>query len=101
MTEFLIAALAVWRLSVLAVEEEGPWGIAAWLRWQAGRAVYPDGTQVIANSFFAKMLGCVRCVSFWAGCAATLVLWPEDWRAWILLPFALSGASVAIEVFRK
>lgn len=101
LTEFIIAALAVWRISVLAVEEEGPWGIAAWLRWQAGIEVYPDGTRVESQRFTAKLLSCVRCTSMWLALAATVVLWPDSWQAWVLLPFGLSGAAVAIEVFRR
>lgn len=101
MTEFLIAALAVWRLSVLAVEEEGPWGIAAWLRWQAGIEVYPDGTRIESHRFTAKLLSCVRCTSMWLAFAATAILWPGDWQMFVLLPFALSGAAVAVEVFRR
>lgn len=101
MTDYVIAALAVWRLAVLLVEEEGPWRMFAELRYWVGITETLDGTRVSNGSVTAEAFQCVRCMSVWLAIAATVVLWPDDWRTWLLLPPALSGVAVAIEVMRR
>lgn len=102
MIHYILAALAVWRLSVLLVEEEGPRHIFAILRSRSGIEVYPDGTVIVPGTIVAGVLACTRCASMWIAVPVTLMLWPgDDWRAWILTPLALSGAAVLAEVFRR
>lgn len=101
MIDLLLASLAVWRASVLLVEDAGPWHLLARLRARAGIVQFPDGTATIPGTFIAGVLSCVRCCSIWLAIGATFVLGPDGWRAWLMIPLALSGASVLIEVFRR
>lgn len=101
MTPYILAALAVWRLAVLIVEDAGPWRMFARLRAGAGIVVYPDGTTQIPGTFGAGVLSCVRCASLWLAVPATVLVQPDSWQAWALTPLALSGAAVVIEVFRR
>lgn len=101
MIDYVIAALAVWRLAVLLVEESGPWRMFVEVRYWMGITETLDGTRISNGSVTAEAFQCVRCLSFWLACVATVVLWPDDWRTWAMLPPALSGAAVAIEVFRR
>ena len=81
MIHYIIAALAVWRLSVLLVEEDGPRHIFARLRSRVGIEVYPDGTVIVPGTIIAGVLACARCCSVWLAVPATLVLWSgDDWR---------------------
>lgn len=101
MLDIIVAALAVWRASVLLVDEEGPFRIPARLRARLGIVRYPDKTMTVPGTFLAGVFSCIWCLSLWLGALATILLWPNDWRAWVMLPWALSGVSVLIEVNRK
>lgn len=101
MTTYILAALAVWRVAVLLVEDAGPWRMFARLRARVGIVVYPDGTTMIPDTLLAGILSCVRCASLWLAVPATVLVQPDSWQAWALTPFALSGVAVVIEVFRR
>lgn len=98
---YILAALAVWRLAVLLVEDAGPWHVFERLRERAGIVTYEDGTARIPGTFVAGVLSCVRCASLWLAVPATVLVQPDSWQAWALTPLALSGAAVVIEVFRR
>lgn len=67
--DFLILGLAVWRLSSLFAQEEGPLGVFDRLRRFAG-VRYNDAGIVWQNNF-AKGLTCVWCNSIWFGAIAS------------------------------
>lgn len=92
---FLIFALAVWRISSLLVNEDGPFDIFIKLRWKAGvrfdKESEPYGTNVIS-----KGLLCVWCVSVWiAGVGAILI--SANFLEYIVLVLALSAAAIMVE----
>lgn len=101
MIDYILTALWTWRLAVLLVEDVGPWRVFERLRERAGIVRYPDGTALVPASIPAGILSCVRCASVWTALPATLLVWPDDWRGWLLTPLALSGAAVLAEVFRR
>jgi hypothetical protein len=77
---FVLAALAVWRVSHLLAAEDGPWGLIL----QARRA--------LGGTLWGKMLDCFNCLSLWIAipfaCFVVNGL-SERLVAWL----ALSGAA--------
>lgn len=83
-TTFVIAALAVWRITHLFSAEDGPGDIFLHLRRLAGRG------------FFGQLLDCFFCLSLWF--AAPLGwLMGETWLERALLWLGLSGAAILLE----
>lgn len=95
--DFLLLALATWRLSAFLMWEEGPWKVARWLRERIGivhddegRAVgHPDGT-------LGTMFSCIYCMSVWTG-AALFGLWLSGPGVVLVLVLAISGGAVMVE----
>jgi len=80
MTEFLIAALATWRLSFLLTQEEGPWRIFAKLR------------ERLVNTMPGRALACLYCTSMWVAAPIALYMVPisvETIISWL----GLSGTA--------
>lgn len=101
MLEFVVAALATWRVAVLLVEDDGPYLICRKLRTLAG-VQNPAPGVVIAPVDLRGAFGCVRCMSLYTAAVATVLLAPAgDWRAWVLCWLGLAGAAVLIEVMRR
>lgn len=93
--EFLIAALAVYRLSLLFSKEHGPLGMFEKLRKAPPK-----------KSETAKWLGCLFCFSMTASAFVCFCLWltgiREHYAAWFLLWCALSAvAIVSNQAFTK
>jgi hypothetical protein len=82
----VVMALATWRIAALFFFDSGPWDVFERLRYLAG--VYKD-----PQPFWGKQLSCLWCCSLWSGlfCGICGIIW---WP--ILLPFALSGAAMAL-----
>ena len=93
---YLILALATWRLSSLLSIEDGPYDIFDRLRAYVG-IWYDDYSIAQSNNELARMLKCVWCVSVWIGVLMTVVYWLlGDVVIWLVLPLALSAAAIAI-----
>ena len=102
--EYLIVyCLAVWRISHLFVNESGPWFMFLRLREWAG--IRHDDSRrptEITDTFFAQLFSCVWCFSIWVAFFITSFwLLSPDWSLRFSVPFALSGGSVLIEVWRN
>jgi hypothetical protein len=83
-TTFLIAVLAVWRITHLFWAEDGPGDIFLRLRRLAGK------------SFFGQLLDCFYCLSLWF--AAPLGwLMGETWLDRVVLWLGLSGGAILLE----
>lgn len=100
--DLLILSLAVWRLALLVVHEDGPpWlledglpiGVFAVLRTRLALAEMdrPDRWRFFLNG----LVGCVWCLSLWLGFVAGLLywLWP-GLTVTLAFPFALSGMAI-------
>lgn len=90
LTIFIIAVLAVWRDSLMVVEEEGPFGLLAYVR---------DHIDPEQRTWVGRGINCQWCVSVWSALAVTLWLWYFGWLATSLIPiwwFGLSGGSVLL-----
>jgi len=84
LTSFLIASLAVWRVTHLLNAEHGPWGLGMGLRRLAGK------------SLFGQALACFYCLSFWV--ALPFVPWLTRQPASAAVAwFGLSGAAILLQ----
>ena len=91
LTRLLVAVLATWRITALLYYDYGPWDMFKRLRESAG--VYMLGKDGKPLTAWGRLFDCFWCLSLWVGiCVTPLALW--YW--WILLPFALSGATVLL-----
>lgn len=101
--EFVILALAAWRLAYMLVREDGPFAMFARLRRRAGLTQIivngPHGPDIVwsASNTLAEGLQCVWCVSIWTATllyGSTLV--PQICRvAWVLIYIlAISAAAI-------
>jgi hypothetical protein len=81
---FVLAALAIWRITHLFVNEDGPWDASLRLR------------RALNGTFAGNLFSCFYCLSIWIAapfaffCAATRV---ERIVCW----WALSGAAILLE----
>ena len=82
--DFLIGALAVWRVSALLVREDGPYDLIARLRSAA------------RNTMAGRALECFYCTSLWIAAPAAFWLAGPTFR-WVVVWLALSGAASLLE----
>jgi len=81
---FFVSTLAVWRLTHLLSEEDGPWDIIVRVRERIGPGI------------LGQMLDCFYCLSVWI--AIPFVLWSAcRWSERIVLWPALSGGAILLE----
>jgi len=81
---FTLCALALWRVTHLLAEEDGPWDAIVQLRVALG------------SSIFGRLMDCFYCLSLWL--SIPLAIWLS--RAWVELPvlwLALSGVAGLLE----
>lgn len=81
---FLIAVLAVWRVTHLIAYEDGPWNLVARARAAAGA------------SWVGDLMDCFKCLSLWVAIPFVFVLdagWAIRAVAWL----ALSGAAIILD----
>ncbi|HKE24407.1 MAG TPA: hypothetical protein VKB88_18720 [Bryobacteraceae bacterium] len=82
--QYVIASLAVWRVTHLLNAEDGPWRVWARLRRRAG------------VGFWGDLMDCFYCLSLWI--AAPFAWWlGGGWTQWLLSWFAISGAAILLE----
>jgi hypothetical protein len=79
---FLLALLAVWRITHLLQAEDGPWDVVVRLRRSAG-----DG-------FWGKLLDCFYCLSLWIAAPLAFLLGESWWERALLWPSLSAGASL-------
>lgn len=92
---FLVAGLAVYRLSRAIAEEEGPFSAFTRLRG----ALDPD-----QQTWLGRGINCAMCVSFWLALPAAIfvsVLGYADVLAWPLTWLALSSATVLLKKWEQ
>jgi len=98
MFDFIVTALATWRLSFMLAEEDGPFAIFARFRHAVGlrqTAVRENGAvevAMVAQSPVAELFACVWCLSVWI--AALMTLQPLRPVRSIL---AISGGAIIIQ----
>ena len=83
-TWFVVAALAVWRVTHLLVAEDGPGRIFARLR------------AALSSGFWRALFGCFYCLSIWIALPFA-VGFDTYWVERLILWLALSGAACLLE----
>src|SRR5689334_4433855 len=79
-TGFIICTLAIWRISHLFSQEDGPFDIVIRFR------------KLFGQGFFGDLLDCFYCLSLWA--AIPFAVWLcSQWVQGIITWLALSGAA--------
>ena len=99
---YLIMALACWRLSALISYECGPWDVFKRLRSRFGIQHLSDDCEptTLGSGFMAQLFGCVWCLSVWFA-----IMIYGFWLIWpgitiiVLSPLALSAAVIIVEEF--
>ena len=81
---FVLCALAVWRITHLLAEEDGPWELIVRLRKRVG------------NGFLGRLLDCFYCLSLWIAAPIAAAVTPAL-HDFPLLWLALSGAACLLE----
>src|SRR5215472_14669538 len=80
---FLLASLAVWRITHLLQAEDGPWDALVKLRALAGA------------SLFGKLLDCFYCLSLWMALPFAWLV--QGWAHRVVFWLATSGAAILLE----
>ena len=85
--ELIVGTLAVWRVTCLLHEEEGPARLLERLRRRLG------------DSVVGRALGCVYCLSVWVAAPVSVYLrWNRPpWTDMLLWCAALSGGAILLE----
>lgn len=81
---FILSALAVWRLTHLLAEEDGPWDLIVRLRTKLGAGI------------LGRLMDCFFCLSLWL--SLPIAIWLSNgWIGLLLHWQALSGAACLLE----
>jgi hypothetical protein len=84
MWNFVVAALATWRLTHLLAEEDGPADLVVHFR------------KLLGDSFVGKMMDCFYCLSVWIAAPAALFITHRPLE-WLMNWLALSGGACLLE----
>jgi hypothetical protein len=82
--ECLLSVLAVWRITYLICQEEGPLGVCSRLRRMAGKG------------FWGELLHCFYCLSVWVSLPFAIYL-PGRWLQKFIAWWGFSGAAILLE----
>ena len=86
---FIVASLAIWRLSYAIVKENGPLMVFARLRARLA------ASQKRSGGLF-DLISCIYCVSFWIGLVGSLIV-SNNVFEWVGYGLAFSAVAVLIE----
>jgi len=96
MLSFLIASLAVWRMTVLLVREDGPGDLFTKIRNVAG-IKYDELSRPYPTNMLSGMLSCVWCCSVWVGFVVALFEKPCNFSQLLRNSLALSASAIFID----
>lgn len=85
---FLLAALAVWRLSFLVARERGPWGVFERLRSR------------LEGRLLGRLVTCVKCLSVWFAIPFAAFVTRSPLRG-VVVWLALSGVASLVDEWTK
>jgi len=101
MTDFIILALATFRISSLLAYEEGPYGIFSQIRYLAG-VRYNVISEPEYPTELSKGIVCGWCNSVWVGIGfAILYLITKPVAVGIAFPFALSAVAILLHTITR
>ncbi len=89
MTGFIVATLAVWRVTHLLSQEDGPFDWVFKIR------------KLLGTGFFGSLLDCFYCLSIWVAIPLAIYL-SANWIEGVVVWLALSGsASLLFKISAK
>lgn len=97
--DFLVASLALWRVTALIVKESGPFDVFYRIRERVG-IHHDDNGDIceIEDRWLPKLMSCVWCLSmFLALFYAPLVWFLPEIVIPVSFPFALSAVAIGLE----
>ena len=94
-TEAVIFFLAVWRMSKLVTEEEGPGMIFSRLRELSGAEYQGLPEQWDVLTWYAKLLQCPYCLSVWVALFLSL-LYITNQKLYRVVVMSLSGSAATV-----
>jgi hypothetical protein len=96
-TNLLILILAVWRISSLLVNEDGPFSVFGRLRHRLG-VRYDEYSQPYGENEVAKALTCTWCTSVWVSFVLAALYAAAPTAVLVCsLPFALSAGAIVVD----
>ena len=96
-TNFLILILAVWRISSLLVNEDGPFDVLGHMRHRLG-VRFDEYSQPYGENELAQALTCTWCTSIWVGFVIAALYAAAPTAVLICsLPFALSAGAIVAD----
>ena len=93
---YILYALAIWRLSNLLVDEEGPFHVFAKLRHKVG-VKHDAHNKRYGETFLSEILTCVYCVSVWI--SIIFVICDKIHKGSLIsfsIPMALSAGAILV-----
>jgi len=100
--EFIVLALATWRISSMLVDEPGPFRIFIRIRELTGiKHDMDDNVAMIPDGFLPGILSCVWCTSIYIGLFWTLMYLLCGYSFYLALPFALSAAAALLSSLNR
>jgi len=93
--EFLVISLAVWRISSLIANEDGPFDILERFRGAIG-IVYDEFNNRSGNNTFAKGVMCIWCNSMWFSFIASIFI-SSSLVDCLVMTLAISAMVIAID----
>ena len=79
-TVFLICTLAIWRITHLLSQEDGPFALVFKFR------------KLLGQGFFGDLLDCFYCLSLWIAAPFAVIL-SDEWLEGIIVWLALTGGA--------
>lgn len=99
--DFIILALATFRISSLIADEDGPFGFLEWLRGKVGVRRDDQGETYGINKF-AVGVACVWCNSVWVGIMLMILfINSKQVTVWVCFPLALSAVALTLDEVNK
>ena len=95
MLDFVVLSLAVFRLSMLLIYDNGPFDVFQRLRIRVGILYYDNGDMDEKEyKGWAGLLSCVWCASIWLGLLLALSYWAfPTYTLFFSMPLALSSMA--------
>ena len=101
--EFLIVAMAIWRVSSIVAREDGPLDIFPKFKTRVLDLSEEEGLDLSLrkslNSFY-RGLNCMWCNSVWFSAVASIFI-STSFKEWIVVTLSLSTIAIMIETFIK
>ncbi len=96
--DVFLAAMATWRLTLMVINENGPYMIFSKFRTWAGVSVNIETGELNTPTNLSKLITCSFCLSFWVGIGFMEIFFlaPSWLFQTIALPFVLSAITILL-----